>query len=122
MTGTLGNHLGTGFALGEISEGTRSSLLAGTGCAAGFLSVVCPRAWSKFVAIAKEKGGPSVSSQARAEQPHVPQVLPVLSVALVSHALHKLDLTWPSKTLCVHVCMHDPVHAGCVCVCAHTRL
>lgn len=58
--GTLGTCLGTGFALGEISEGTRSLLVAGTGCPAGFLSMVCPRAWSKFVAIAKEKvGGPT---------------------------------------------------------------
>lgn len=57
---TLGTHLGTGFALGETSEGTRSLLVAGTGCPAGFLSMVCPRAWSKFVAIAKEKvGGPT---------------------------------------------------------------
>lgn len=62
-------------------------------------------------------GGPPVPSQARVEQPHVPQVLLVLDVALVSHALHEWDVTWPSKSLCAHVCMHDPVHAGCVRVC-----
>lgn len=103
VTGTLSTRLGTGFALGEISEGTRSSLVAGTGCAAGFLSLACPRAWSKFAATAEEKGGPpSVPSQARAEQPHVPQVLPVLGVALVSHSLQEWDLPWPS---CVSVCL-----------------
>lgn len=57
VTETLGTHLGTGFAPGEISEGIRSLLVAVTGCPAGFLSMVCPRAWSKFVAIAKEKAG-----------------------------------------------------------------
>lgn len=120
MTGTLGNRLGTGLALGEISEGTRSLLVAGTGCAAGFLSVVCPRAWSKFVAIAKEKrGGPPVPSQARAELPHVPQVLPVLGVTLVSHALHEWDLTRPSKALCAHVCMILCMQDVCLPMCTH---
>lgn len=71
----------------------------------------------------RRRGGPPpVPSQARAEQPHVPQVLPVLGVALVSHVLHEWDLTQPSKALGAHMCMHDPVHGGCVCLCVRVLM